>query len=368
MITRGDSIGGAQIHVRDLARRLSADGVAVHVATGAAGPLTETLAADGIPVTIVPGLLREIHPVRDAQAIAALRGAMRGFAPDLVSTHSSKAGIAGRIAARWAGAPSLFTAHGWAFTEGVPEPRRRIYRTMEQGAAPLSARIVCVSAHDRRLGVACGIRGDRLVTIRNGMPDIPESLRARPGRGTGGAGLRLVMTARFDRQKDHRTMLLALREVEGARIDFVGDGPDQRAVADLAETLGVADRVSFLGRRSDVAEILAGAQAFVLSSHWEGFPRSTLEAMRAGLPTVVSDVGGAAEAVTEGGTGFIVPRGDVGALALALRRLSADPALRDRLGTAARARYEAEFTFERMYAETIRVYEEVRRRATTGRA
>ncbi|MGI8475537.1 MAG: glycosyltransferase, partial [Thermomicrobiales bacterium] len=208
VITCGDSIGGAQIHVRDLARRLSADGVAVHISTGAAGPLTETLAADGIPVTIVPGLLREIHPVRDAQAIAALRGAMCGFAPDLVSTHSSKAGIAGRIAGRW--------------------------------AAPLSARIVCVSAHDRRLGVACGIRGDRLVTIRNGMPDIPESLRARPGRDTGGAGLRLVMTARFDRQKDHRTMLLALREVEGAQIAFVGDGPDQRAVADLAETLGVA--------------------------------------------------------------------------------------------------------------------------------
>jgi glycosyltransferase involved in cell wall biosynthesis len=123
--------------------------------------------------------------------------------------------------------------------------------------------------------------------------------------------------------------------------------------------LALADRVRLLGERTDVAELLAEAQAFVLISDWEAFPLSILEAMRAGLPVVASDVGGVQEAVLDGRTGLLVPRGDMGGLRERLRRLLCDPGLRSRLGAAGRRRYQAHFTFEHMLHKTLDVYNAV---------
>jgi glycosyltransferase involved in cell wall biosynthesis len=108
----------------------------------------------------------------------------------------------------------------------------------------------------------------------------------------------------------------------------------------------------------DIAEWLAGSQIFVLISNWEGFPRSILEAMRAGLPVVATDVGGVSESVDDGVTGFLVPRGGTAELNDRLHRLIADPALRARMGALGRARYETHFTFEHMLRRTLNVYED----------
>src|SRR5205823_3556098 len=115
--------------------------------------------------------------------------------------------------------------------------------------------------------------------------------------------------------------------------------------------------VRFVGWSDTVHAELARAQIYVLSSHWEGLPRSILEAMRAGLPVVASDVGGVHELVEGETIGTVVPRGDIGALAGALDRLIEDPALRVRLGDRARAAYEARYTFERLVDDTLQVYE-----------
>ncbi len=139
----------------------------------------------------------------------------------------------------------------------------------------------------------------------------------------------------------------------------MGDGPRQAAVERRARELGLADRVPFRGHRDDVARRLARAQLFVLASRWEGFPRSILEAMRAGLPVVATDVGGVSESVAHGETGRLVPPGRPGELAGALEGLLASPDLRRSMGRAGRARYEERFTFDRMFEETLRVYEEV---------
>ena len=354
VITRGDSIGGAQVHVRDLASRITAIGHTVTVVTGVAGPLTEQLQDAGIETRICAGMLREISPRRDLAAVRALVAIMRELKPDLVSMHSSKAGIVGRLAASRAELPAIFTAHGWAFTGGVPQPKRTIYRLVERATERLARRIICVSEHDRRIGIEAGMSPDRIVTIHNGMPDIDPALHADPGRaGT----IRLAMTARFDRQKDHETLLRALTTLPGVHLDLIGDGPGRAATEALAAQLGLADRVHTLGQRHNVAAVLAKAHVFVLSSRWEGFPRSTLEAMRAGLPVVVSNVGGAAEAVDEGRTGFVVQPGDREELAERLRELVRDDDLRGRMGAAGRARFEVDFTFDRMFVKTVAVYE-----------
>lgn len=132
--------------------------------------------------------------------------------------------------------------------------------------------------------------------------------------------------------------------------------PEVRA---LAERLGLGERVRFLGKRLDVDRILADAQVFVLASNWEGLPLSVLEAMRAGLPVVASDVGGVREAVLEGRTGYLVPRGDEGLLRERLALLLQDPHLRVALGSEGRRRYETHFTLERMLSQVWATYEEL---------
>jgi len=354
LVTRGDLIGGAQVHVRDLAVRLCRDGGDATVVTGVAGALTDQLTDAGIPWQTCRGMLREVDPLRDFQAVRGLLDLLHEIRPDIVSTHSSKAGILGRIAARIARVPAIFTAHGWAFTEGVPEPRRTIYRQIERACAPLAAKIVCVSDHDGAIAAKAGISPGRICVIHNGMPDIDPGLAAQPGEAKGRP--RAVMIARFDRQKDHATLLAALVMVPELGLDLIGDGPGRAETERLAIAMGLEDRVAFLGQRADVAGLLSRAHLFVLSSRWEGFPRSTLEAMRAGLPVVVTDVGGAAEAVTEGLTGHVVPPGNTTALAERLRQLTVDPWLRAAMGAAGRRRYEDAFTFERMYDATMDVW------------
>lgn len=353
VITRGDSAGGAQMHVLDMARRLVADGHDVHVVVGATGTLTDELATIGVSYASCPGLLREVDPLQDFRAVRQLKSMIQAYGPDLVTTHSSKAGIVGRLAARWAGVPCLFTVHGWAFIDTVRQPVRSIYRWMERGSAHLAERIICVSDQVHGMGVAAGIDPAKMVVVHNGMPEVAPTLRADPA----GKEPRAIMVARFAAPKDHATLIRAMALVPDLRLDFVGDGPDEEAARALARELGLTNRITFLGRRNDVAELLARAHIFVLSSLSEGFPCSTLEAMRAGLPVIVSDAGGAGEAVVEGETGFVVPRADVQALAGRLAALAADADLRARMGAEGRRLYEAEFSFERMYRKTLAVYE-----------
>jgi glycosyltransferase involved in cell wall biosynthesis len=356
LVTRGDSIGGAQVHVRDLATRAHHDGHHVLVVTGVPGPLTEQLAAAGVRTRICDGMLREISPHKDFSAVCSVMSILNEERPDLLSTHSSKAGVIGRIAARRAHVPVIFTAHGWAFTSGVPQPKRSIYRLIERHTARLADRIICVSQRDRELALAAGMPANRVVTIHNGMPDIDPALHADPSRQD---IVRAVMTARFDRQKDHETLFRALLDVPDLHLDLIGDGPSRAAMEALASELGIADRIHVVGQTPNVAEHLAAAQLFVLSSHWEGFPRSTLEAMRAGLPVIVSRVGGAAEAVEDGITGYVVGSGDRDELAVRLRELVNHPERRTTMGLAGRALYHREFTFERMYSATMEVYKSV---------
>jgi len=355
VITRGDSFGGAQLHVRDLTRQLVADGHDVHVVVGATGTLTDELRASGIATSSCDGLLREVNPIHDLRAVRQLRQQIVEFAPDLVTTHSSKAGMIGRMAARWAGVPCIFTVHGWSFIDTVPQPLRTIYMGLEWCAAPLARQIICVSNQLVEMGSTAGINPKRFVVVHNGIPDSPANLRSNPGS----TNPRAIMVARFAAPKDHATVVRAMASVQGLQLDFVGDGPDEAGVKALAQELGVSDRINFLGQRSDVAELLARSHIFILSSKSEGFPISTLEGMRAGLPVIVSNVGGASESVQAGTTGLLFERGDHSALVDHLTRLAGDSGLREEMGLAGRRFYESEFTFDIMYSRTLRVYESV---------
>ncbi|MGH2550112.1 MAG: glycosyltransferase family 4 protein [Thermomicrobiales bacterium] len=352
VITRGDEIGGAQSYVRDLMVRMASDGHDAHLAVGSSGALTAVLDQHQIPWSIIPGLNRDIDPRHDIGAVRKLVDLIRKLSPDLLSAHSSKAGIVARLAARKAGVPCIFTAHGWAFTEGISRQKQLLFRGIERAMAPLAARIICVSEYDHNLAQRYGFPTNRLVTIHNGILDRPHSPRIdQPGP------IRVAMTARFAPPKQPVTLLRAIAPLLGTECWLIGDGPNLEEARTAARQLGIEDRVRFWGKRDDVPALLEQCHVFVLSSDWEGFPIATLEAMRAALPVIVSDVGGATEAIAEGISGYAVPKRDYDAMRDRIRRLAGDAGFRHQMGDAARARYLERFTFDEMYRRTIGTYE-----------
>ncbi|NNM67434.1 MAG: glycosyltransferase family 4 protein [Spirochaetales bacterium] len=355
VITRGDLIGGAQIHVRDLAQHLKALGVRVAVALGTSGALQEQLDAAGVQHFLLPALRRSVNPLADFFAIAQAVRLMRSFRPRLVSAHTAKAGLVGRIAAWLTGVPAVFTAHGWQFAEGIPAWQKFLVLMTETVLARVSRRIITVSGYDQKLALRYHLGSEqKIILVHNGMP-----WRKSVSRPLSTLGLKLVMTARFVPQKDHETLFEALKSLEGEpwSLELIGDGPLLETYQKKAADWGWTKRVSFPGQVHDVPERLEAADVFILASRWEGFPRSILEAMRAGLPVVASDVGGVREAVTDGETGFTVPAGDVEALTTKLRLLFQQKSLCLELGRSGRQRYETEFTFEAMFEKTRQVWE-----------
>jgi glycosyltransferase involved in cell wall biosynthesis len=359
VITRADEIGGAQVHVRDLAIALRQRDYDVAVLAGSPGPMSEQLSESGVTFECVPALLRSISPRHDAIAVRQLMVSLRRLGPELVSTHSSKAGWLGRLAARLLEIPVTFTAHGWAFSEGIPFVARHFYALAERIAAPLADHIIVVSEYDRKLALARGIAADRKITrIYNGVADLaiePAPRRSGPPR--------IIVTGRFAPQKDHATLVRALAQLRHLDwiLEFAGDGATRTQVAELARSLRLEGRVNFLGQRNDVPDLLRNADINALISHWEGLPYGVIEAMSAGLPVVASNVGGVAEAVEHGVTGFVVPRADENAVAERIAELLRDPDLRARLGAAGRRRYLREFRFEIMLERTIGLYAKIAR-------
>lgn len=356
VITRSDTIGGAHIHVLDMSSALISAGHDVLVLVGGSGPYTEALSERGVPYRSIGVLGRDVGAVSDIHALHELRRELKMFKPDLVSAHSSKAGVLGRIAARSLRMPVLFTAHGWAFAEGVDDRRRTAYAAVERVMANFASAIVCVSAADLLLAESFDVgRSRNRHLVRNGVRDIAVRWHADPKQQP----MRAVMVARLDGQKDHSTLFAALAQLrEPIAVTLIGDGPLESSLKAQCRDLGLHN-VSFLGRRPDVHRVLADAQLFLLASKWEGLPRSIIEAMRARLPVIASDVGGVRELVTHGETGLLVGRSDSKALAQAIERLHADPVLRHAMGSAGRTRYEEGFRLSRLLDDTVAVYESV---------
>jgi glycosyltransferase involved in cell wall biosynthesis len=259
------------------------------------------------------------------------------------------------VAAATRGVPCVYTPHAWPFLDGVPAAARQAYLRVEQAAGRLPATVINVCRYEQAYALARGVGVPRRhFTVHNGVPDVGRELRADPGASPP----RMLVVARFEPQKDHATLLSALRAMPRRdwSLELVGDGPLRAAYERDVVAAGLGERVRFVGEVDDVEARMAASQVVVLASRWEGLPLVLLEAMRAGLPVVATDVGGVAEAVVDGITGLLVPRGDARRLAGAMAGLVRSPGRRARMGAAARQRYEDAFTLDAMVEETLRVY------------
>ena len=346
--------GGAQTYVASLLPAL-AGRFDVTVAAHGPGPLREAARAAGARFVPLRHVRRPINPLRDLLGLLELFALLRRERPHILHASSSKAGILGRVAAWLAGVPiRIFTVHGWAFSASRG-PISVLYRWAERLVKAVTTVIVCVAESELVSGLAAGSCEERAtVVIHNGV----DSEAAPPPRRRAGGPPRIVSVGRLKVPKDPLTLVRALGSLRGASFAavLVGDGPDRPAVTAELERLGLGDAVELAGERHDVRELLAEADIFVLSTRSEGLPLSILEAMSAGLPVVASGVGGVPELVVDGETGLLVPPGDPSRLAAAIQRLLEDPALRDRLGAAGRARVAECFDLDRCRREHLALY------------
>jgi glycosyltransferase involved in cell wall biosynthesis len=369
LITRLE-MGGAQQNTLYCVEHHDRDRFGVGMWAGEGGILDGR--ARAIPhadVRLLPWLGHPINPVKDGVAVMRLASMFEGV--DLLHTHSSKAGILGRAAARLAGVRAVVhTVHGWSFNDAQPAAMRRFYVESERLAARVTDRIVCVSQFDRTRGLELGIgHASQYRVLRSGIdpslygppPGAREKLRA--AFGVRPDDVLVGSIANFKPQKGPLDFVEAARRAAAAdpRLRFIvaGDGELRSEVARAVDAAGMSASFHLLGWREDVPELLAAMDIFLLTSLFEGLPRSVLQAMAASVPVVVTDTGGVTEVVRNGETGVLVPPSNPGAAAEALVVLARDPERRRRMAEAARSRLGDEFDIRRMVVELEALYEEI---------
>ena len=377
VITRLE-LGGAQQNTLQTCAELSRRGHDVVLAAGAGGILDEDARRGPFRFVPITRLVREIRPLRDLAALAQLVGLMRDERPDVVHTHSSKAGALGRVAAAIARVPIVVhSIHGWSFAAGMPRATRAAYRLVERACAPLTDHFISVSARDLELGIRAGIVPEpKGSVIRSGF-DLGEFAPEGPGRdeirgewGVSASDVLVVNVSNFKPQKAPldfiRAAGIAARAAPALKFAFVGDGELRAEVEAAVAREGLGARMILAGWRRDVPEILRAADVFALSSLWEGLPRTVVQARACGLPVVATAVNGTPEAVDDGRTGLLVPPGDPVALAGALVKLASNEPLRRAMGERARQGLD-EFSASAMVDAQERLYERLAARRASKR-
>jgi glycosyltransferase involved in cell wall biosynthesis len=370
------NVGGPALHVSYLTSELDKIGYETTLVTGTVGEdegsMEYVVRERGIEPVYLPGLQREIAPVSDAHAVRALVKMIRELNPDVLHTHTAKAGAVGRLAARLSGADRpravVHTFHGHVLSGYFGEATTTAFRQVERRLAKSTDALIAVSPEVRDDLVALGVAPiERITVVRLGLDldarttapaGAREEQRARlglpPDRFAVGWLGRMTDIKRVD------VLLDAFADLRRRGIDaalvLVGDGPLRPHLEQQAADLGIADATHFVGYRADVAPLYAALDAVALSSANEGTPVAVIEALAAGVPAVSTDVGGVSDVVVDGKSGFLVPAGDTGALAERLARLAADASLRQEMGAFGSEWVRARYSVPRLVGDIDTLY------------
>lgn len=366
------NVGGAALSVLELAAGQQREGHEVIVVAGeipSGEASMEYLVPElGVNYLRLPALRREVSPRADLAAISALRHALRQRRPDVLHTHTSKAGTTGRVAALSVGrarpACVVHTFHGHVLSGYFDPVRERAFRLIERGLAYSNDAVIAVSEEVRDDLVRFHVAPRRKIAVIPYGFDLDSRVRSDAetrGRKRAEAGIAddafvIGWAGRLTAIKRPLDLVRTVSTIEGATLVIAGDGELRGAVESLAGELGVADRVVVLGYVEDMGSWYAAFDAFLLTSQNEGAPVVAIEAQAAHLPVVATDAGGTRTVVDDGETGYVVPIGDTHALATRLNLLRDDPALRERLGRAAAARMRERFSTERMVESVDGLY------------
>jgi glycosyltransferase involved in cell wall biosynthesis len=372
------NLGGPAHHVAVLSRGLAERGHETLLVTGRVGAGEEEHTdLEGIRVRYLARLSPEIRPLQDLLALVDLIRVVRGFRPDVVETHTAKAGMLGRLAALLARRRPvvIHTYHGHVLRGYFGPLKTGVFRSIERGLAKVSDRLIGVSEatvdelvelevapREKFTVVPLGLELDPFLALG---PDADRSFREEIGAGAG--EVLFTYTGRLVPIKRPELMLRSLaRAREGgaaARVAVVGDGLLRSQLENLAQSLGCADAVDFLGYRRDLPRIAAASDAALLTSDNEGTPVALIEAAAAGRPAVATDVGGVPDVVVEG-AGLLAPPGDEAAIATRIAQIASDPDLRRAMGARARQHVAEKFTVDRLLDDVDLLYSRLLSAAT----
>lgn len=275
--------------------------------------------------------------------------------PDVIHCNATTGAIVGAICGAVTKIPTVYTVHGWPFTSGLALWKQIFYRILEFFMCAVYKKIICVSEYDRQIGIkALPMYKNKMVTVHNGISDIPEEYKKQEFIND---ELKIVMISRFCPQKDPYTLISAVHEVnkEGlnVKLDLFGYGPELERVKEFIESKNNKN-ICYMGEISDVAPILKDYDVYALISNWEGLPIGIIEAMRAGLPILVSDVGGNSECIKD--NGYLVKRQDIMDCKKQIKTLWDKCNELNLYGQNSNELYEKEFTAQKMVDRLWKVY------------
>jgi glycosyltransferase involved in cell wall biosynthesis len=368
------NVGGPALHVSYLTSGLAGRGYETTLVAGDVGRGEESMefvaAREGLDVVRLPGLSRELSPIRDVIATIRLARLIRRVRPDIVHTHTAKAGAVGRIAAVLAGPRRpvvVHTFHGHVLRGYFGAAGSLVFRAIETALARVTDSLVAVSPEVRDELVAMKVApSSRFTVIRLGIEleprvrceEDPGEIRRRFGIGPDRfvVGWFGRMTA-VKRTEDLLDTLASLRERGvDALLLLVGDGVDRDRLERLAHGRGLATACLFVGYQEDVAPWYAVCDAVVLTSANEGTPVTIIEALAASRPVVATNVGGIRDVVEDGVSGLLVRRGDTHALAERLEALARDTERRRRMGERGRERVLERYAVARLVDDVDDLY------------
>jgi len=358
--------GGAGWHVYQLARHLDRSRFDVSIAFGRGYPLDDRVAAEEIPHHVIRWT-RRLDPV------ATVRGGWDAYQLlkrerfDVVHVHCSLAGVMGRLAATLCRVPSvLFSVHAFASRDYQPWLTKRLFLAAERAMDRHTDAYCVFTGVIGRQVVAKRISSpEKIVVIPHGMDIPPATSRAQRRLARERLNLRddelaVGTSGRLEKQKGIVQQIRAFRTVadrnDRARLLIFGDGPLRRSLENESRRLGLQNVIRFLGWRNDLPEILSGLDVFCLSSLWETFGYSTLEAMAMALPIVATNVDSTPEVIGSESCGLLVEPASSGALAEGILSMLNDPERRHSMADAARRRAETEFTLQRMISRYEDLY------------
>jgi len=323
---------------------------------------------------LLPGLGRELHPLKDISTLLALIRIVRRERPDIIHTHTAKAGAVGRVAGVLCGVPILIhTFHGHVFHGYFSPLKTSIFKFIEKILAAFTTRIITISpAQKEEIQSLLGLSEKKFAVIPLGFNlDKFEKCKElssgefRKAINAGPEDFVITIVGRIVPIKNHALFLkvarLLLEKHNNLRFAIVGGGELQEQTEALARQLGISERVVFAGWWSEIEKVYADTDITVLTSDNEGTPVCLIESLSAGVPVVSTDVGGVRDVVKDGESGLIALPADSSSLFAAIDELILNPELRMRMGERGRIAMRQRYSFDKLKSDIIAFYKSLLR-------
>ncbi len=339
--------------------------------TGPEGELISEVKKRGIPLTIMPEIVRQPDPVKDFLAVKKMADLFKREKPHIVHTHSSKTGVLGRWAARAANVPIIIhTVHGWGHHVYKKVLYKKLFTFLERRSAKISDKLIVVSSTNSRDGLRDGIGEPNQYTTIHSCINLDEftGVFSDPAETRKKLGInpqsRLVGTVgRLSQQKNPLDFIRVAKKVKKELPDtqfvFVGDGPLRSESEKLIEESGLSKDIFLPGLRTDVPDLLCCMDVFILTSLWEGLPRVIPQAMACGLPVVANAVDGICEVIDDQKNGFLIPPGDISLMSARIVSLLKDEQLKQKICQNGTETARKDFSLSDMVQKLEDLYEEL---------